>query len=219
MTDRELLLMAWNALETITSKKERISYYCAFAVEIEALRARLAQPELVIQARKEGDLIVADLPQVPRGSSGIRTEPTIDGWPLWSGLPQRYLQKMRQAAWKDVRNEYKDDPECCFAMGFDAGYDAVARRVEPPVKESGEGFESLPASPVAWMHLSAVGNVYFRKKPQDAVFNPQPLYTAPPQRKEWQGLTDEEIKDILDCGRGGLVDIKKAEQKLKEKNI
>jgi hypothetical protein len=41
-----------------------------------------------------------------------------------------------------------------------------------------------------------------------------PLYT----KKEWVGLTDEEIKDILDCGRGGLVDIKKAEQKLKEKN-
>jgi len=37
--------------------------------------------------------------------------------------------------------------------------------------------------------------------------------------KEWVGLTDEEIKDILDCGRGGLVDIKKAEQKLKEKNV
>jgi len=31
-------------------------------------------------------------------------------------------------------------------------------------------------------------------------------------------LTDEEIKNILDCGRGGLVDIKKAEAKLKEKN-
>ena len=37
-------------------------------------------------------------------------------------------------------------------------------------------------------------------------------------KKEWVGLTNEEIKDILDCGRGGLVDIKKAEQKLKEKN-
>ena len=37
-------------------------------------------------------------------------------------------------------------------------------------------------------------------------------------KKEWVGLTDEEIKDILDCGRGGLVDIKKAEAKLKEKN-
>jgi hypothetical protein len=36
--------------------------------------------------------------------------------------------------------------------------------------------------------------------------------------KPWVGLTDEEIKDILDCGRGGLVDIKKAEQILREKN-
>ena len=36
--------------------------------------------------------------------------------------------------------------------------------------------------------------------------------------KTWVGLTDEEIKDILDCGRGGLIDIKKAESKLREKN-
>ena len=36
--------------------------------------------------------------------------------------------------------------------------------------------------------------------------------------REWVGLTNEEIKNILDCGRGGLVDIKKAEQILKEKN-
>jgi hypothetical protein len=43
------------------------------------------------------------------------------------------------------------------------------------------------------------------------------LYTAPP-RKEWVGLTDEEIKGILDCGRGNLIDIKKAEQTLKDKN-
>jgi hypothetical protein len=36
--------------------------------------------------------------------------------------------------------------------------------------------------------------------------------------KPWIGLTDKEIKGILDCGRGGLVDIKKAEQILKDKN-
>jgi hypothetical protein len=36
--------------------------------------------------------------------------------------------------------------------------------------------------------------------------------------KEWVGLTDEEIKEILDCGRPDLINIKKAEQKLKEKN-
>jgi hypothetical protein len=37
-------------------------------------------------------------------------------------------------------------------------------------------------------------------------------------KRPWVGLTDEEIKGILDCGRGGLVDIKKAEQILKERN-
>jgi len=44
-----------------------------------------------------------------------------------------------------------------------------------------------------------------------------PLYAAPP-RKEWVGLTDEDIKGILDCDRGWMVDIKKTEQILKEKN-
>ena len=50
--------------------------------------------------------------------------------------------------------------------------------------------------PVAWMHTTATGDVYFRKKPHDKVFNPQPVYTAPPQR-EWQGLTDEERNEII----------------------
>jgi hypothetical protein len=42
--------------------------------------------------------------------------------------------------------------------------------------------------------------------------------SAPEPQREWQGLTDDEIKEILDCGRPNLVNIKKAEQKLKEKN-
>jgi hypothetical protein len=42
--------------------------------------------------------------------------------------------------------------------------------------------------------------------------------TALPMKRKWVGLTDEEIKGILGCGRGGLVDIKKAEKILKEKN-
>ena len=40
--------------------------------------------------------------------------------------------------------------------------------------------------PVAWMHTTGTGHVYFRKKPQDKVFNPQPVYTAP--SKQWVGL-------------------------------
>jgi hypothetical protein len=54
-------------------------------------------------------------------------------------------------------------------------------------------------------------------KESERIGDVKPIYTAPPQR-EWQGLTDEEIKEILDCGRPNLVNIKKAEQKLKEKN-
>ena len=37
-------------------------------------------------------------------------------------------------------------------------------------------------------------------------------------KKPWVGLTDVEIKEILDCRRGGLIDIKKIEQMLKERN-
>jgi hypothetical protein len=56
-----------------------------------------------------------------------------------------------------------------------------------------------------------------KPKEDERIGDVTPIYTAPPQR-EWQGLTDEEIKEILDCGRPNLVNIKKAEQKLKEKN-
>jgi hypothetical protein len=58
------------------------------------------------------------------------------------------------------------------------------------------------------MHTTGTGHVYFRKKPQDKVFNPQPVYTVPP-RREWVGLTDEEIDalsqapsltdELMDC--------------------
>jgi hypothetical protein len=80
MTDRELLQMALGALSLAVEPKKGKVYAPEFQPidcaamhlkAIEALRARLAQPEQVIQARKEGDLIVVDLPQVPTGSCGI----------------------------------------------------------------------------------------------------------------------------------------------------
>ena len=49
--------------------------------------------------------------------------------------------------------------------------------------------------PVAWMHTTGTGHVYFRKKPQDKVFNPQPVFTAAPKAAEWVGLTDEEVDE------------------------
>lgn len=72
--------------------------------------------------------------------------------------------------------------------------------------------------PVAWMHTSAVGNVYFRKKPQDKVFNPQPVYLAAPPQRGWVGLTHEEKMEILTRSITAPSRIDVAEALLKEKN-
>jgi hypothetical protein len=61
-------------------------------------------------------------------------------------------------------------------------------------------------------------NVLFEFSPQDIRLFERFAKLVAAAEREWQGLTDEEIKDILDCGRPNLVNIKKAEQKLKEKN-
>ncbi len=74
--------------------------------------------------------------------------------------------------------------------------------------------------PVAWMHTTGTGHVYFRKKPQDKVFNPQPVYTS--SKREWVGLTDEEIaqglKESWVTEQAWQSAVWWAEAKLKEKN-
>jgi hypothetical protein len=37
-------------------------------------------------------------------------------------------------------------------------------------------------------------------------------------QRPWVGLTDDEIQNIVDCGRPTVVNIRKAEQLLKDKN-
>ena len=55
---------------------------------------------------------------------------------------------MTKEHWRSIDPQWKEDPELCHALGYEAGYnDAVARRVEPRLGGSGAGFESLPASP------------------------------------------------------------------------
>jgi len=83
MTDRELLQQALDMLDDINQcslPPTGIPLPAEIDHVMEALRARLAQPEQVIYARKEGDLIVVDLPQVPTGGGGIskdeQPEPT-----------------------------------------------------------------------------------------------------------------------------------------------
>ena len=95
--------------------------------------------------------------------------------------------------------------------------------------------------PYCWVQSKLNQGLFYKEKPRR--IHTIPLYTAPPRKSEqiitpisidqyervcfncgacvgkpWVGLTDKEIKGILDCGSDGLIDIKKAEQTLKDKN-
>jgi len=81
--------------------------------------------------------------------------------------------------------------------------------------------------PVAYLCENAVGHKYFRWKKPTSHYKPIALYTAPP-RKEWIGLTEDEIHKIIDdctpddAAQEELNDFARAvhfaEAKLKEKN-
>ena len=83
---------------------------------------------------------------------------------------------------------------------------------KPAIAAIKDALAQLEQEPVAWADHGVVNWIADKQFKHASL-----LYTTPPQRT-WVGLTDAEIKDILDCGRGGLVDIKKTEAKLKEKN-
>jgi hypothetical protein len=64
--------------------------------------------------------------------------------------------------------------------------------------------------PVAWLHsFTGYG---WQVVPEKLYPTDQPLYTAPPQRKEWQGLTDEEAAELCHAPIAAI------ESKLREKN-
>jgi len=67
--------------------------------------------------------------------------------------------------------------------------------------------------PVAWISHNAG---LYHGKPDESL-NPLPLYTAPP-KKEWVGLTGEELQEIYQGGGTVHFKLAMAEEKLKEKN-
>jgi hypothetical protein len=81
--------------------------------------------------------------------------------------------------------------------------------VPPQPEPSGE--------PVAW--ISPKNSLY--RSVMEAIANGEqalvPLYTAPPQR-EWQGLTDKEVMQLVKTWHGSLTLASAIEAKLKEKN-
>jgi hypothetical protein len=114
MTDRELFKMALDTLSmAVEPKKGKVYAFefqpidCAamYLKAIETLRARLAQPEPVIQARKEGDLIVVDLPQVPTGGGGI----TKDEQPEPVAVLRRVILGRGQIFWLRSSDELPNE--------------------------------------------------------------------------------------------------------------
>ena len=99
-----------------------------------------------------------------------------------------YLDGMDR--YKQVRELVKDPSlrvtEIAWKTGYNKGH--VSRLRKEAMRQALE----TEQEPVAWMHTTGTGHVYFRKKPQDKVFNPQPVYTVPP-KKQWVGLTDDDV--------------------------
>jgi hypothetical protein len=134
-----------------------------------------------------------------------------------------YLDDMDR--YKQVRELVKDPSlrvtEIAWKTGYNKGHVSRLR------KESMRQALETEQEPVAWMHTTGTGHVYFRKKPQDKVFNPQPVFIAP-SKKPWVGLTDEEIQDLsylsqkIDESNAAWFDrcgfARAVEQALKEKN-
>jgi hypothetical protein len=68
--------------------------------------------------------------------------------------------------------------------------------------------------PVAWLSKNGKG-IWFHEP--DASLNATPLYTSPPQR-QWVGLTDLDLQEIIGTSATMGEFIKNTEAKLKENN-
>ena len=101
---------------------------------------------------------------------------------------------------------------------FDKGNHGMRWQV-PLIKALRARLAQPEQEPVAWISHNAG---LYHGKPDESL-NPLPLYTAPPQRKEWVGLTREELEEISEFHFHGALSGREfyddVEAKLKEKNI
>ena len=105
-----------------------------------------------------------------------------------------------------------------FAQYEDEDYDhACDQKVREARNALRQALSQPEQEPIAWMHTTGTGHVYFRKKPQDKVFNPQPVFTSPPKR-EWQGLTLNEAEDFYEKYTDRAELINAIDKFLEEKN-
>jgi hypothetical protein len=170
---------------------------------------------------------IVNLPKIPLYTAPPKRE--------WVGLTDEEIDALSQA--RSLTDELMD---CVDRLGSEAD------TVDPRVWQHLLVYAPKPEEePVAWMHNFIEGNV-ITHRPADIGRHPErwtPLYTAPCQtcqslamavmndqtyhekvipKREWVGLTDEEIGEVISgqfAERNYWVKITKAlESKLKEKN-
>ena len=92
---------------------------------------------------------------------------------------------------------------------------AIEKKVLEKISKSSLSVYKEPKEePVAWVYN---GILHEFDPSEFATSEVTPLYTKPPKR-EWQGLTDEEISEYLWMGRDVVSVIKEVQETLKEKN-
>lgn len=106
--------------------------------------------------------------------------------------------------------EGADSEYCCRKQQWEA-IEALRARLAQP--------EPKPVGCITEVHTKTSYGGTVGKEPQMYSYLPAGtlLYTAPPQR-EWQGLTDEDVKNIVFVERSWADAVRKVEAKLKEKN-
>jgi hypothetical protein len=122
--------------------------------------------------------------------------------------------KLREAAQAALKLLDDDDRDCAFAARI-----LKAALAEPAIKES---LTVAEQKPVAWLHwLTVDGERFPQLTLMPRTDKDEPLYTAPP-RREWVGLTREDITEIwlktYDAVATDYEAYRAIEAKLREKN-
>ena len=81
-----------------------------------------------------------------------------------------------------------------------------------------ESLKQSEQEPVAWLvTYGGLTHIAYTQPNMVVDTHYQPLYAAPP-RREWVGLTDMEVQNIVYCRSPNIANLRKAEQLLKDKN-
>ena len=137
----------------------------------------------------------------------------------WVREGDLYVSRMTQESMKQFKRDVEQGrkelakPE---QWGDSAISDPVFLNAQRDINGAIRQLAQPEQEPYCWVQSKLNQGLFYKEKPRR--IHTIPLFTASPPKREWVGLTDDEIKNILDCGRGEFIAIQKAQQLLKDKN-